>query len=228
MPAQSIFGLCWKRFSVYVTAVAAFSLLLVANASANTTRTILMDVSGGNEKPSYSVSPLPSGVSDCSGTNSIPPPSAEYLYICPGDTVEWKLKTRGKKGRMTVFQKDAFLTRPGDSTTSQWFHASEGSSDSGTSDVNAGPGEHEYCVAVFDNNGSLTHLYAHDPKIIIGGTLLEVLIKDLQADCAKLPAAIDHDVVVNGDKKKLLREQTAKACEQVETLRNLLPPRPPR
>jgi|SRR5579872_953108 len=218
MPAQPILGVHRRRFLVYAIAVAGLSSLLATNADANTTRTILLDVSSGNEKPSYSVSPLPTGVSDCSGTNPIPPPSAEYLYICPGDTVEWKLKTKGTKGRMTVFQKDAFLTRPGDTTTSQWFHASEGNSDSGTSDVNALSGEHEYCVAVFDNNGSHSHLYTHDPKIMIGTGGPAPLVTNIQRDCGQLLTAIAHDPKVKEEAKK----QASEICEEVQKLKNFL------
>ena len=43
-------------------------------------------------------------------------------------------------------------------------------------------------------------------------------------DCTKLRAAIDLDVPVNEDKKKLMRDQADKVCDQVETLKKFLPP----
>jgi len=197
---------------VFATALAAFGSLSASSAKAQTTWTITVDVTSGNETPAYKVLSNPTGASDCSGTNPNPLPSHYILYICPNDKVEWKVKTTGKKGWLSIHQKDGFLMRNG--VPIYWFHSREGgSADGGQSDaiIPASPLVYEYFVAVFDDNSTQSHLYAHDPKVIIGnGPPIELF----DAECKKVAASFSDETKA---------KDARKICEEAERkLNNLL------
>lgn len=214
-----------KRFAVLAIAAAAFSVLFISAAEAQaappppppppTTWTITVDVSSGNEKPSYTVSP-PANGHNCAGTNPHPVPSAEYLYICPGDTVQWEVKTKGGNGKLSVYQKDKFLYKG--ATSTQWFHTKEGQPpDSGTTQGNAAKGtEHEYCIAAFDDDSANPHLFVHDPKIVIGtGNREEALINSIIDEAQQLQGLL-HDA------SDTVKNQAQQLIDQAETLKRLI------
>jgi hypothetical protein len=201
-----------KRCLVYSIAVAAFGILLAPCAKTQTTWKVTVDVESGNDTPAYTVLSIPAGASNCAGQNPTPAPSAENLYICPGDTVEWFLKTKGKKGTITIHQRDGFLTKGGVPT--DLFRASEGHSDGGTSDVNAPPHVYDYCVAVFDYDPPNSHLYAHDPKVIIGTGSPVELLDGIQRDCRQLLTSLRDNPTA--------AEQAKKMCEESQKLKILL------
>ena len=227
MPAQLPFIPRIKKLLVHVIAMSSFFFVLAPSANAKPiTWTITVTAIGKNAKPSYVVSP------DHGGCPYQAKQNPTYLHICVGDRVRWKAFTfsdhsHSMSNRLGIFHDDfILLDNAGDPT--QVFQAADGNlTDGGMTDKDATlDEEHEYHVSVFDRvNG---YKYSDDPKIIIGGTPLVVLIEDLQADCAKLPAAIDHDPVENEDLKKQLRDHAAQACEQVKKLKDLLSSGPSR
>lgn len=202
-----------KYFTVVYIAVSVFTFLFATRVNAETVWTVRVDVSAKNEKPKYSFSSNPVGAPNCSGNNPDPKPSAEDLYICPGDTVQWEFVTNGKRGSLTVYHRDSFLKKNGVAT--QWFHASEGQSDGGTSDK-SDKGEHEYCVAIFDKHVfSGDHLYAHDPKVIIGKAPPIEILNKLRSDCTKLAIAFGDEAA---EEKKKANKICADAVSDLEKL----------
>ena len=199
----------FKRSIVFAFAITALTVALASNAKAlSTTWKIKIDVSSGNEKPSYSVTP-PANTHNCAGANPSPAPSAEYLYICAGDSVQWEVKTKGGNGKLSVYQKDLFLYKG--AAQAQWFHAKEGQSDGGTTDVNTPKGQvHEYSVAVFDDDSANPHLYVHDPKIIIGTGIVDEVVRDMASVCKAKSTESDAKNVAT------------RLCKDVKTLMSLL------
>ncbi len=205
--SNSIFLNIVTRSVVLAAVVATFGIYLTPRASAQSTAwTITVDVRSGQEKPNYTVSSVPAGASNCLPANPNPPLSPEHLYICAGDSVYWTLMTNGKKGKLSVYQKDFFIYKA--TTPTKWFHADEGKqSDGGTTDVNGTKGqEHEYSVAVFDDNSGNSHLYVHDPKIIIGTGVADAVVRKMERICDQKPT----------------ESEAVKLCKEVENLIKLL------
>jgi hypothetical protein len=216
----------FKKLLIKVIVAALLTIFLGASTKASTTWTITITAIGNDTKPTYKVYP------DHGGCPNQVKQDPEYLHICVGDTVRWQAVTfsdhlHKMSNKLGIFHDDFILLDNADDPT-QVFQAVDGNrTDGGKTDKNATLNdEHEYHVSVYDRvNG---YKYSDDPTIIIGGTPLMVLIEDLQVDCARLPGAIDHDATENEDLKKQLRDQAARACEQVKKLKDLLPSGPSR
>jgi hypothetical protein len=195
-------------------AVASFTAILAPNAKA-TTWTIIVTAVGTNSIPTYSVSPPVGG---CPFPVIQDP---KNLYICPGDTVQWQAATSGTgpnkmHNKMWIFHED-FILLDEDGDPTQGFHATDAAvTKGGTTDPAAVlyvP--HKYHVSVFDK---LTKLkYSDDPKIIIGGTNVGILINFVKSICVQLPPLIDKDKDLDEEAKKLAIE----GCRQFRNINHL-------
>lgn len=197
MPTDSVFGTTCK--SVLLCLIAVIWVLTTPLAQA-TKWTIHVTITGP-EQLSYTVDP-PNAL-DCDGSK----PVANQLCIKAGDEVNWDVHTSGGKGWLTVYHKDAFLFKSG--VSARYFHAQESQSDGGASDPKPPffRKSHEYVVAVFDDEGSNSHLYIDDPKIIVGGSVMAASCQDLVAN------------YVNDDKTEAQKNLIDKAIAACSTLR---------
>jgi len=140
----------------------------------HTVWTVTVDATGSGHSLTYALSSNPSGAPNCSGLNPHPSPSASYLYICPGDTVQWVAKTKtNQSGEMKselglLHEECILLDKWGHSHQS--FHASHGHpTEGGATDdpCVALKVPHKYYAVVFDKVSNQWHY--DDPKIIVGG-----------------------------------------------------------
>ncbi|MGC2527990.1 MAG: hypothetical protein WA639_09595 [Candidatus Acidiferrum sp.] len=221
MSSQLSFGFHPKRITIFVIAVAAFSIVPASSARGNTTWTITVDVAKsaalGSDFPYYTVQSSPPNAPDCSDPSS-PPRDLGDLYVCAGDKIQWTPNTTGKAGWLTIHQRQGFL--PAGGNPSQWFRAREKKYATVTTDAGDFGAIYEYCIAVHDDKGRPAKLYTHDPKIIIGGARLEVLIQTFQKLCRQLPAALnrDHDPDVSEETRK----RAVDGCSQFQEIKNLM------
>jgi len=207
----------FKRFVMFAATLAAFGSLFVTNAKAQgTIWTVTIDVNGKKDRPVYSVSSVPPGAPNCAVANPKPAPDAEHLYVCQGDFIYWIVTASSPKYTVTVFTEQAILDNA-DKEATQWHH---GSSD-GTSTVRAGGpindhttvGTYPYSVAVFDP--SANHLYAHDPKIMIGtGNTKEALIDSIVIDTKQLSELLQD----GSDKEKAQAQQLIHQADELKHL----------
>ena len=218
MPAQLRFSSFPGRSLLYVMIASALSISLVSSSKAQTTWTITVDGTNATDPPGYKVSPpAESPTKNCAPASPNPKPSADYLYICRGDIVQWNLITSGGQGLLTIHQKEGF--HHGASSSQQWYRAIEKQKLAYlyTAKTDAQYG-YEYCVALYDNNGSL---YSHDPKIIIGGTNIYTAIETYKNAYTQLLDAITNDPDAKKKTKDQARSQADKLNEQIQKLINL-------
>lgn len=225
MPSQLSLDNSFCKFLVYAIAVAAFGIFPVSSANAQTNWIITVTGIGTNSKPTYDVVPPATSPYNCAGAHPNPPPSADYLYICANDTVQWQAATTGAnpskmRNKIWIFHED-FILQDEDHDPTQGFHAMNAITKGGMTDPAATlyvP--HKYHVSVYDK---LTRArYYDDPTIIIGGSHLEVLFDRIERACGQLPAAIDKDPSANDDSKKRAKKEANEACEQFQKLKNFL------
>jgi hypothetical protein len=183
-----------KRILFVLSLITVSSLLFFRNAQAQppttwtaTTWTVLIDVTDKvsgtvKETPGYTYTRTPGSCADS-------PANAFTLYICDGDTVQWKTKTNNNNPsylRIFLVQSNVLDDVYGNAT--QRFDVTNGlPTTGGQTDptVNSSGTPYEYCVAVFDKTSN--HLYIHDPKIIIGtGGLEPMFRKDISEDVERL------------------------------------------
>src|SRR3974390_1025347 len=173
------------RSMAFVIVAITFGSLFAFTTRANTTWTVTVDVSKGTDIPTYDINPK--NTPNCVGSPPAGDPSKGDVQICPGDAIYWTFVTKGKKGWLTVHQNSGVL-KDMTSNPIYWFHKKERDTQNpGGTTLSTEPDNiFTYCVAVHDNNGTLTHLYTHDPKIIVGkGSPLQ-LLNDIQHDCSRL------------------------------------------
>jgi hypothetical protein len=173
MPHHLDLSASFKHLVTLAIAFAVFGGLFVANANAQTTWTVTIDVKGKKDRPDYHLSsvPAPPHAPNCAPPKPKPPADAEHLYVCLGDSINWIANASSAKYTVTVFTEEAILDGPPpENAATQWFH---GSSDGTTTLPAGGPIDehaplttHQYSVGVFDI--AANQLYVHDPKIIIG------------------------------------------------------------
>src|SRR5271168_4763795 len=99
MCGNSALELLPKRLMVFAVVVAVVGGMFATGANAqektkykNTTWTITIIATGANERPSYGITPLAT-TSGCSDSNN-PNPTAKSLTVCPGDKINWVIKTK--------------------------------------------------------------------------------------------------------------------------------------
>jgi hypothetical protein len=209
-----------RRFLAYTIIVFAFGVLFAPSSKSQTIWTITVDVTKGNDPPNYTVDPpADSPKKNCADPNSSPKPSADNLYICPGDQVQWNVMTTGGRGLLTIHQKDGFHYGAS-SPPQQWYRGTEkGTLAYLTTAKTDKVYSYEYCVAVYDDNGSL---YTHDPKIIIGGANPDVQIAEYQKAYRDLVTAIAADPNAKKKAKEQAKNLAAKINEQIQELIRLL------
>lgn len=217
----------WKwqrRFAVMFIMVGGLCLSIPLRSEAQVSWTVTIDFSGVGEVPKYKVDRNPPSGGGC----NYPAPADGYLLrICQNDTLSWKASTPGASRDVAIFLKHAILDDAG--TRPHWFK---------THDANATPPakpysgiipddyeEYEYSVAVYDRTNM--HLYAHDPKVIIGtgsrATIDEILetieqtSKELKKDLAE-----DAQLFKTKDEAKEAEEDADKIHKLVEEIRNKL------
>ncbi len=220
MPALLTLNIFFPRkILVYAIMVSVSGVLLAANLKAQTTWTITVDATGATDPPKYTVDPAPdSPTKNCAGRNPIPKPTADYLYICRGDRVQWNLITNGGQGLLTIHQNEGF--HHGANSPTQWYRTIENQSLAYLTTAKTDPQfTYKYCVALYDNNGSL---YSHDPKIIIGGTNVEAEAEQFKIAYTQLLNAIADDADANEKAKEQARKEAGKINDQVRKLLNLL------
>ncbi len=182
------------RCMVFATAVAAFCILSVSSANAqSTTWTVTVVATGSDAKPEYTVSPTSGGCPNQTTQNP------KKLHVCPGDTVQWVASTTKTQNQMYLFQEEPILLDTSGAPT-QGFYVQDTTPVGGkiTSDASL-VGWHEYYVGVWDKNAK--RLYVDDPKIIIGnGPPLE-LLEDIRKDCGKFARSFSDETKANEAKK---------------------------
>jgi hypothetical protein len=78
---------------------------------------------------------------------------------------------------------------------------------------------YECCLAIYDNkNGAPYALHAHDPKIIIGGTLFANQLIELQKQFSPVLGEISKDP----KEAEKIRRKAKKLDEEIEKLKKLL------
>lgn len=153
-----------------------------------TTWTVTIDVSSGNEDPTYSYDRTPGS---CGNSQT-----AKDLYICDGDTVKWRVKSKGGKDRLRIYQDDSILNDDNDSETKR-FDAADGNATKGgqTNDNVILLRPYKYSVAVY--NKSTGDLFIDDPQIIVGtgqGLATELaLLKNLNQTVSHLRSLMKED-----------------------------------
>ena len=124
------------------------------------------------------------------------------LQICQGDIVNWEIHTDIKTAHMVISQSDSILA---DITASSKprLEADEGTQTSNPGvNANVKPGTYEYCVAAYDRNDGVKHLYVNDPKIIVGGNLsLVERVSQLADKSTELIPIVKEDPMVKNKKK---------------------------
>lgn len=194
MPYPSISARHCKQFALAAIGLCVFGFALLRRVQAQPPKTYLqttwsVDIdfrhgaSGLNETPIYTFAI----VSPPSGGCPYPLPTAPStdLTICPGDTVQWSVHTNQKKAHLRIFQGNRIFSDSNGKT--KRLDANEGQPASGTTDSNVTPNTYEYCVAVFDPQEN-NHVYIDDPKIIVGGSLLNAnrLVDQIEERAVKL------------------------------------------
>ena len=205
---------------VFVTILVISGNLFASSARANTTWTVTVSVvvtqGTANDVPTYNISSIPANAPNCAGANPIGDPTQGDIQICPGDAIYWTFVTKGQKGWMTVHQKDGIL-KDSQSNSEYWFSKQEKDTTNpgGATQTTLPDNIYNYCVAVHDDNGSSTHLYTHDPKIIIGQGRQTVLFNDVKHYCNQLTASFTDEIRA---------KEAKKTCEEAEQkLERLLP-----
>jgi len=190
MPAEPSHYPDIRNALIPLIAISLISICFTCSAEAQTTWLVLVDVSSGNDTPTYLVSPQNADTCDPShksqGNNG-------DVYVCPNDTVLWMAKskqdnqTKMQHHHLIIAQEDGILVKTPGSDPIHIFHAHEGGRDGGAIYEPVppdGPENHEYSVFVFDKVAN--YLYVDDPKIIIGGTRLETELARLEKKLALL------------------------------------------
>src|SRR5208282_2582838 len=118
MPAQLGRGPNLKKFLLYAIAATSCAIFLGPSAKAYTTWTITIDVTKGADPPTYTFNYYPlTPAPNCPGLPPMSAQKAEMLHICPGDKVEWSIKTIGSGGSVTIHQNRGFQPSGSD----KWF-----------------------------------------------------------------------------------------------------------
>jgi hypothetical protein len=219
MSAQLTRNIFPRTLLVYTIMVSVCGILFAPGSKAQTTWTITVDATKGNDPPEYKIDPpADSPKKNCAGANPNPKPSADYLYICRGDNVQWNLITTGGQGLLTIHQSEGF--HHGASSPVQWYRAVERTKLAYLTTAKTDPiFTYKYCVALYDNNGSL---YSHDPKIIIGGTNVEAEIEQFKNVYVQLLNAIADDADADKKAKEQARKQATRINDQIQKLLRLL------
>ena len=93
------------RCMVFATAVAAFCILSVSSANAqSTTWTVTVVATGSDAKPAYHVSPTSGGCPNQTTQNP------KKLHVCPGDTVQWGRRPPRPKTKCICFRKNLYYS----------------------------------------------------------------------------------------------------------------------
>lgn len=111
------------------------------------------------------------------------PPGLSDLTICKGDTVRWRVHTNKKQDKLVIYQGNLLLYDENNAKTLR-RRAEDGAwTLGGKTDPNPTIASYEYCVATYDKKG--TYVYIHDPKIIIGNRV-DQLVQAMSADANQL------------------------------------------
>jgi len=189
------FELLPKRLVFFAVVVAVFGGMFAIGANAqekakykNTTWTITIIATGANERPSYGITPAAttSGCDDPSNPN----PSAKSLTVCPGDKINWVIKTKEgpsypNPGTTYLFHEESILQDPTSGQAKQGFEGPNNKMIVSQVDTSAAAGEDDkYYVSVYDR--SQQRLYIDDPKIIIGTGTRDGLVNQIKEACRGL------------------------------------------
>jgi hypothetical protein len=187
----------FKRLLIF--ALAASCILFAPSAKAQTTTwKIQLDVTGSGSTPVYSlVPPIPTPAKErCAFEDPKVISTADNLQVCPDDTIDWVVKTKGAHIEVFLYYKDAvLLDDQGD--PNHGFHASNKDPVEGVVGDAAPDVYYKYYVVVHDKDNSVT--YYDDPKIMIGtGNQQSALVnaiakkaKQLERKAEKLQELID-------------------------------------
>jgi len=202
----------FKRLAVAAAAFTFVSIVFASSLKAQTTTwKIQLDVTSG--RVTYSLlQPIPNPAKDrCTFTSSNPISSAENLYVCPDDIVQWVVKSPDTNIELFLHFKEAILLDD-EGDPAHGFHSSNKGAAGGSVDEDdyATPNvDHKYYVIVYDKD-TLKAFY-NDPKIIIGtGTGVEDVVRNMQKLCKERPS----DSAERTSSKKL--------CKDVRVLVNRL------
>lgn len=195
------------------------AVLFTCSVEAQTTWIVTVDVKGGNTTPTYQVTPAPGGTGDtCAPAPHNTQGTNGDVYVCTNDSVFWEAASKPDNqqkmhNHLIIGQEDAILDGTNDSTPIHIFHTPEGGKVGGAIDEFSDVGDYKYSVFVFDKvaNG----FYIDDPKIIIGGTNLEIQLVRLENALAPLLAEIAKDPKASEREKKL----AAKVQNQINELK---------
>jgi hypothetical protein len=199
------------RVVTCVIVALGFGFAFASSANAGTTWLVTVDVShtsANQEVPTFNVESMPAGAPDCKGPTPIADPTKGDVQICLGDKIYWKFTTSNRHGHLTIHEQDGVLGQ-------KWFKGDEQGSlpIGGTSVWNTPDSTHNYCIAIYDKNGS-GRLFTYDPKVIIGkGSSVEFLLDDITENCNKLLILDDGTEV---------RDRAKKICDDAQKIKELL------
>jgi hypothetical protein len=180
----------FKRLVIF--AITALCISFAPSAKAQTTTwKIQLDVinpvpkPGSPSTPVYKLlPPTPKPAKErCAFTDPNVISAADNLQVCPGDTIDWVVRTNSPDIEVFLYYQDAVLLDD-DGDPNHGFHASnqdpvEGIvTDDATSDK-----YYKYYVVVLDKDKSVT--YYDDPKIMIGTGNQQVALANAIAKQAK-------------------------------------------
>jgi hypothetical protein len=147
--------------------------------------------------PDYTVTSVPPRVNgDC------PSEAPDCLNISPGDFISWQAVTtknshKKMKHDLAVYLQDNILNDPKGAPT-HTFRATDGNwttDDGGGANATPDPTkQYEYCITVYDKVKK--RVYADDPKIMIGGVLLDSkkeLVEALGKNVSQLGKLVPED-----------------------------------
>ena len=175
MPAQFSRIPNFKRISISIILMTFSSVLLTCSVKAQTTWVVTVDVTSGNDTPTYQITAA-TGTGDTCDPSQKNKGTNGDIYVCPNDTVFWTAKTKKDSGgamhhHMIIRQEDGILDKAKGGDPIHVFHAREGKQDGGPIDDTADYGEHEYSVFIFDKNGS--ELLANKPQTSLRRYILQ-------------------------------------------------------
>ena len=206
---------CERRLALAITAV-ALGIAFAPTAKAQITWTITIDKPATGTKPKYTLS--------CK-TSITPPTTVQCPNTDPteinvnrNDAVYWQIGSTSNI-EMWICHDDAIVD-DASGTATHHHHAKKGTAperDGGNVDLNApvSKDKHKYSVFAYDLNSEI--LYYDDPRIIIGGSGIEVSLRAIEENCETLRQKLESLDAEDAKDAKVLCQQIVALEESLES-----------
>jgi hypothetical protein len=199
----------YQRPAIFSVALALLGLFSPFGVKAQVSWLVTITFTTANKDlPTYSVSRTPPTGGTC--PYGVPDDGGYHLRICKNDTVTWTAATPSNQNSVRIFFEHAVLDANTGAKTHYFQTQNTAATTGGTVDTSVTPDDFEeypYSIAVYDIQN--THLYLHEPKIIIGkGSSVSAneAVTFLERDLALLDKSIQGKPdaeVVQDDLKKM-------------------------